>query len=98
MSKLLASGGRFRNIPTSGSPVPVEGVDTNCDVIVIAADKDNQGRIWIGASDIRATEKNGIPLSAEGIVTIQADQLNHVFVDAEVSGDNFSYYYQDFGA
>lgn len=94
----MASVGDGRTVvTTAGTRVQLasQGGLGAIDAIAITALGTNTGTIVVGGSTVVAAAgtRRGTPLAAGASMTIQADDLSDVWLDATVSGEGVSYTY-----
>jgi hypothetical protein len=85
------SNGR-RTVPTPGTAVAL-GTSAACAWVTVTALPTNEGLVHVGASGVLATpgSETGVPLAARESVTVPAQDVSLVFVDAVVSAEGVSY-------
>lgn len=102
MSRLKLTQVR-KTVTTSGVPVLLSGTPLKTASVLIIADPDNSGTIYIGDSDVDAATKLGVPIAAGDDLELEPAQylgtyefldLNLMYVDSSNSGDSIiiSYY------
>lgn len=79
-----------KTVTTAGSRVAV-GSNTDVKNLVIIADLDNSGNIYVGDSTVSSA--NGAKLPPGGVLPCGAVNLAAIYIDADVSGEGISYYY-----
>ena len=92
--KLPAKGGSVpvsgqKTVTTAGTAVAVGGDVDSRDLVVIA-DPDNAGDIYVGPSTVDST---GCKLPAGGILPCGNVNLAEIYIDADNNGEGISYYY-----
>jgi len=86
-------GSGKKTITTAGVKETLVSSSTPCKEVLIMALPSNTGEIWVGDSNVSATNKVGIVLYKNDAVSIQIDNLQKIYLDATVSGDGVSYIY-----
>ena len=85
-----------KDVTTGGTPEPLIGVSTAITKVDITALSSNTNTIVVGDNTVDATlaTRTGTPLEPGDSVTIEIDDLNKVYIDAEVNGEGvtFNYY------
>lgn len=83
--KVVASAGTDEALTTT----------TTAKWVVIQAQTDNTGVIAVGTAGVDATVAtgNGVALAAGESLTIPADDLKNIYIDATVTGDGVRYTY-----
>lgn len=83
-----------KTVTTAGTDVALS-TSVSAKWVVIQAQTDNTGIIAVGASGVDATVATGtgVALAAGESLTIPAEDLGSIFVDATVSGDGVRYTY-----
>jgi hypothetical protein len=86
-----------KTIAAKGTPEAL-GSSTRCESITITALAANTKAVWVGGSDVKASEKKGTPLEKSQTLRLIAahdhvDDLAQVFVDPEVNGEGVSFSY-----
>jgi hypothetical protein len=76
-------------VTTAGTAVAV-GSDIDVRNLVIIADPDNGGNIYVGDSGV---DNTGCKLPPGGILPAGNVNLSAIFIDADNSGEGISYYY-----
>ena len=81
-------------VTTAGTDV-VLATTTACKLVIIQAQTDNTGIIAVGASGVDATiaTGTGVALYAGESITLLADDLADIYIDATVSGEGVRYTY-----
>lgn len=85
--------GGTTTITTSGTAVVLK-TNTTCSRVVITAQDTNTGTVYVGASDVLASSKNGIPLTPLSSITLDVSNTDLVYLDSTASGDKVSFIYQ----
>ncbi|MCK9571375.1 hypothetical protein M0R72_20670, partial [Candidatus Pacearchaeota archaeon] len=93
--KLPAKGGSVpvsgqKTVTTAGTAVAVGGDVDSRDLVVIA-DPDNSGDIYVGDSSVDAA--TGVKLPPGGILPCGNVNLAEIYIDADNDGEGISYYY-----
>ena len=83
-----------QTVPTPGTAVALAG-STAIKEVTITAEEDNEGVVVSGGSTVVAdlATRRGTPSFAMDSVTILADDLAEVFIDAVVAGEGVTYTY-----
>lgn len=82
-----------KSVAASGTAEQLVGSSTPCKKIILQALDTNTGYIWYGGSSIDKTAKNGAYLFPGSSVTIEIDDVNKVYIDADVSAESVSFTY-----
>lgn len=80
--------GAVQNVPTAGTRVQLPSFA--CREVTIIALRTNNGRIYVGGSDVSSTVY-GADLGPEDAITIPVSNANMIYIDASVSGEGVSY-------
>jgi len=88
---IIESGKKI--ITTAGTKETLVSSSTPCKEVLIMALPSNTGEIWVGDSNVSATNKIGIVLYKNDAVLIPIDNLQKIYLDATVSGDGVSFIY-----
>jgi hypothetical protein len=86
-----AAIGQGRNTNISDTTPETIGASTACKHVDLQAYPTNTGAIYVGADDVTATE--GIALYAGDIYSIDIENVNIIYVLAEVDGEDVRYTY-----
>lgn len=84
-------GGGQKTVTTAGSRVQLTTTDTPCRRIFFIGLQGMQGACYIGGSGVSST--NGVYIYAGQIVTIDIDNLNKIYLDADNNGGGVNYTY-----
>jgi hypothetical protein len=89
MRYVLQGDGR-QVVTTAGTPVQL-GTDTNCAYVLVQGERDNGGDVVVGASTVvgAAATRRGLAVGPGELVTIFADNLADVWLDADTGGDGW---------
>lgn len=74
-------------VPTAGSRVQLASF--SCKAVVVKALPTNTGVIYVGNATVAAS--NGFVLSANESVSLDIDNVNHIYIDAEKNGEGVSW-------
>lgn len=85
------SNGR-KTVTTAGTPVAI-GASEGVSVVSVTALKGNTGVICVGGKGVIASEstRTGKPLLASESVSIPADDVGDIYIDATVNGEGVSW-------
>lgn len=78
------------SVATAGIPVPL-ATNTATTTITVRSLSTNIGKIYVGTSGVSSS--TGFVLSPDETVSIDLDNLDKVFIDADNSGEGVSYIY-----
>ncbi len=78
-----------KTVTTAGTAVAVGG-DIDAKEVIIMADPDNGGNVYIGDS---AVDSTGAKLPPGGILPAGNVNLSEIYIDADIDGEGISYYY-----
>lgn len=67
------------------------GGDVDCQELIVVADPDNAGNIYLGGSDV---DDDGGKLPPGGVMPCGPCNLSEVYIDADYSGEGVSYFYR----
>lgn len=83
-----------KTVTTAGTDV-VLATSTSARWVIIQAQTDNTGVIAVGEAGVDATVAtgNGVALAAGESISLPADDLANIYIDATVSGDGVRYNY-----
>jgi len=83
-----------QTVPTPGTAVAL-AASTACKRVTIVAEEDNTGIVVVGGSTVVAAlaSRRGVPLHPLDSHSIDADNLDEVFIDAMVATDGITYDY-----
>ncbi|OPY54723.1 MAG: hypothetical protein A4E48_00302 [Methanosaeta sp. PtaU1.Bin060] len=79
-----------KSVATAGTAVAI-GSDIKVGNLVVIANCDNSGNIYLGSSSVNSSK--GVKIPPGGILPCGAVNLSKIYIDADVSGDGISYYY-----
>jgi hypothetical protein len=79
-----------QKVVTIAGTAEAVGGDVATKGLVIIADPDNGGNIYVGDSSI---DESGAKLPPGGILPCGAVNLSRIYIDADNSGEGISYYY-----
>lgn len=91
-----------KTVTVAGTPEKLIDAQTACTKIEISALESNTDMVVVGSSSVVAGTANdaggtrrGTPLSAGQTYTVYIDYVDHLYLDAVVSGEgvSFTYYY-----
>ena len=93
--KLPAKGGETpvsgqKTVTSAGTQVAVGG-DVAARGLVVIADPDNGGNIYVGPSTVDSS--TGLKLPPGGILPCGNVNLSAIYIDSDVSGEGITYYY-----
>ena len=99
---ILASGMAYagaikagsKDVTTPGTAVALLSTRTFAKNIIVKADLDNTGDIWIGDEDVLASTGVGVALDAGDVWVGDEHYLNRVFIDATVGGEGVGFTYK----
>lgn len=80
--------GAVQDVITPGTSVQLP--DYPCSEVTIIAKRANSGFIYVGGSDVTATNY-GAQLASLDSITIKVKNTNMIYIDASVSGEGVSY-------
>jgi len=82
-----------KTVTTAGTRVAIASSTTPIKKALIQAERDNTGTVVVGGSSVVAalTTRQGIALSNDDAVVIQANDLANVYIDSEVNGEGVTY-------
>jgi hypothetical protein len=82
-------------VTTAGTRVPLSTTQAVIAWVIITAAPANTGKITVGGVDVVATAdaELGVTLSAGDSITLPVNNLNSVYLDSTVSGDEVGYLY-----
>ena len=91
----LAAGGDTpvsgqKTVTAAGTQVAIGG-DVNVLGLIVVADVDNGGNIYVGPSTVDSA--TGVKLPPGGILPCGNVNLSTLYIDSDVSGEGVSYYY-----
>lgn len=91
---ISAIGHGVKTVTTAGTDV-VLASSVNAKWVIIQAQTDNTGIIAVGAAGVDATVATGtgVALSAAESVTLPANDLANIYIDATVSGEGVRFTY-----
>lgn len=93
-----------KTVTTAGSAVQLSLTTLKAQDILITADPDNSGTVYIGSASVSASSKLGIPLVANESVTLPGTEyqgvqekfdMSLIYVDSNASGDTVIVSYYD---
>jgi hypothetical protein len=80
-------------ISTAGTRETLVNTSTPCKEVLIMALPTNTGEIWVGDSNVSASDNIGVVLYSKDAVLIEIDNLQKVYLDATIDGEGVSYIY-----
>ena len=91
---ISAIGHGVKTVTTAGTDV-VLAQTANAKWVIIQAQTDNTGLIAVGAAGVDATEATGtgVALAAGESVTLPANDLANIYIDATVNGEGVRFTY-----
>jgi hypothetical protein len=78
-------------VVTSGSRIRLSSTSTPITAVMVIAKSGNTGTIWLGGSTVAVNR--GRPLLALQAETIQINDLNKVYIDADTNGSGVTFLY-----
>jgi len=90
----MAIGHGVKTVATAGTDVAL-AASRSARWVIVQAQTDNTGLIAVGTSGVDATEATGtgVALNPGESVTLPADDLANIYIDATVSGEGVRYTY-----
>lgn len=92
---VLSPGGDFpasgQKVVTAAGTAEAVGSDVDTRNLIIVADPDNSGNIYVGPATVDSA--TGVKLPPGGILPAGNASLADIYIDADVSGEGISYYY-----
>lgn len=79
-----------KTVAVSGTAEAV-GSDVDTKALIIIADLDNGGNIYVGSATV--DNSNGAKLPPGGILPCGAVNLSEIYIDADIDEEGISYYY-----
>ena len=91
----VASVGQGRKVVAAAGTAEALASDTPCQKVDIQAELDNTDVICVGGSGVIAATatREGIALESKDVYSLEIDNLNKVYIDAEVNGEGVSFTY-----
>lgn len=83
-------GSGAKNVTVAGTAEPI-ATSTATTTITVRALETNTGLIYVGPSTVDSS--SGFQLSASETVSIDLDNLNKVWIDADVNGEGVTFIY-----
>ena len=82
-------------VAAAGTAEQLTAEDTPCQKVEIQAELTNTGVVCIGGSGVVAAEatRKGIALEKKDTYCFEIDNLNKLYIDAEVNGEGVTYVY-----
>jgi hypothetical protein len=80
--------GKKKVVTTKGTRVSLDNIP--CTEVTVVALKSNQGSIYVGGSDVTATQYGYEMLADQGF-TFKVNNANLIYIDASVNGEGVSY-------
>jgi hypothetical protein len=92
-SAFCFSGGT-KTIATPGTATTLVSTMTYVGEVIVKADPDNSGNIYIGGSDVDKTTENGVCLEAGDLWVASNTWLNLIYLDGSATDDTVGFTYQ----
>lgn len=83
-------GTGLTTVTTAGTAVSL-GNSTACKQVTVQAKSTNTGNIYVGTTNVSSS--NGIVIWAGSSITISIDNINKIYIDADVNGEGVTYLY-----
>lgn len=80
-----------KTVTTAGTRVQLVASSTACTKIIMTAEDDNTGKIYYGGSTVSSSV--GDYLFPAQKITLEIDDVNKVYIDAETNGDGVKFTY-----